>query len=296
MDIGHPDGPKGAGHRDRGGVPTEKQTLSREGANRGRDRRRRGGDCCRRGRRRRRCHDRRAGWVHEIARIPVSGPAWFTVADNALWVTNQMASGLTRIDPVTNTIVAHVGQVPPCAAPVIAFDSIWQAACDADVVLRIDPARNAIVDTIPAQGHSFLVLAANRLITVGPEGLATLDPATGMFSTIGSRAAVGVDDIASDGSTVWVKNGNGMARLDPTDGRSIAGFSHPEAQGIAFANGHGWLTVPVNMACRDTTTDRARSSGRHSLPSATSRHSGAPRPPGPSGSADRRRLGTRRPR
>src|SRR5438128_1627259 len=103
-----------------------------------------------------------------VARIPVPRAAWSAVADDARWVTSQTGTGLTRIDPATNTVVAHAGDVPPCSAPVVAFDSIWQAACDADVVLQIDPARNAIVKTIPAQGHVFLVLAANRLIPVGP--------------------------------------------------------------------------------------------------------------------------------
>jgi streptogramin lyase len=181
--------------------------------------------------------------MREIARIPGTGAGWFAVADGALWVTDQLGAGLTRIDPVTNTVVAHVGDVPPCGAPVVAIGSIWQAACDADVILRIDPATNAVVDTIPAQRHGFLVLAGNRLITVGPEGLASLDAAKRTFMTIGSRAAVGATFLASDGTTVWALNSAGIARIDPTDGRAIAGFSYPDAQAVSFAAGHGWLTV-----------------------------------------------------
>jgi hypothetical protein len=33
------------------------------------------------------------------------------------------------------------------------------------------------------------------------------------------------------------------ARIDPTDGRTIAAFSAPQAQAISFAGDHGWLTV-----------------------------------------------------
>jgi hypothetical protein len=181
--------------------------------------------------------------MREIARIPGTGAGSFAVADGALWVTDQLGTGLTRIDPVTNTVVAHVGDVPPCGAPVVAIGSIWQAACDADVILRIDPPTNAVVDTIPAQRHGFLVLAGNRLITVGPEGLASLDAAKRTFMTIGSRAAVGAAFLASDGTTVWALNSAGIARIDPTDGRAIAGFSYPDAQAVSFAAGHGWLTV-----------------------------------------------------
>jgi hypothetical protein len=181
--------------------------------------------------------------MREIARIPVPGAAWFAVADGALWVTNQLGTGLTRIDTATNTVAAHIGDVPPCGAPVVALDSIWQAACDADVVLRIDPATNAVVDTIPAQGHAFLVLAGTQLITTGPEGLASLDVAKRTFTTIGNRAAVGAALLEADGTTVWVLNSAGFARIDPADGRAIAGFSHPDAQAISFAGGHAWLTV-----------------------------------------------------
>jgi DNA-binding beta-propeller fold protein YncE len=197
--------------------------------------------------------------MRELARIPVPGAAWFVVADNALWVTSQTGTGVSRIDPATNTVVAHVGDVPPCGAPVVAFGSLWQAACDADVILKIDPTRNAVLESIPAQGHLFLVLAGGRLITVGQEGLASLDPTTGRFTTIGGKAAVGVEFMASDGATVWVKNSAGIARIDPTDGRTIAGISAPQAQAISFAAGHGWLTVTgqgvleVDLATNQTT-------------------------------------------
>jgi DNA-binding beta-propeller fold protein YncE len=181
--------------------------------------------------------------MRELARIPVPSAAWFAVADGALWVTSQTGTGLSRIDPQTNTVVAHVGDVPPCSAPVVVSGSMWQAACDAGVFLRIDPARSAVVETIPAQNHIFLVLAAGQLITFGSEGLARLDAATGKLTSIANPAAVGAEYVASDGTTIWVKNSAGIVRIDPADGRTIAGFSYSDAQGIAFAGGHGWLTV-----------------------------------------------------
>jgi streptogramin lyase len=180
----------------------------------------------------------------EVARISVPSAAWFAATDDALWVTSQNGVGINRIDPGTNSVVAHVGDVPPCGAPVVAFDSLWQAACDGNVILRIDPATNAVVDTIPLQGHRFLVLAANRLITVGPEGLAALDPATGEFTTIGGgRSASETEFLFSDGDTVWVNNTLGVTRLDPADGSAIAGFSEAAGQAVSFAGDHAWLTV-----------------------------------------------------
>jgi DNA-binding beta-propeller fold protein YncE len=180
----------------------------------------------------------------QLARIPVPGAAWFAQADNALWVTNQTGIGLSRIDPATNTVVAHVGDDPPCGAPVVAFGDLWQAACDGDVFLRIDPVRNAVLSTVPAHGHVFLVLAGDRLVTVGPEGLARLDPGTGAITAIGAReAAAGAEFATSDGTTVWLKNSAGIARLDPADGRALASFPYPDAKVVSFSGDHAWLTV-----------------------------------------------------
>ena len=180
----------------------------------------------------------------ELARIPVPSAAWFAVADGALWVTSQTDTGVSRIDPATNRVVAHVGDVAPCGAPVVAFGSLWQAACDAGVFLEIDPVTNAVVRTIPANGHIFLVLAGGQLITVASSGgLARLDPDTGSFTTIANRAATGVEFIASDGTTVWLKNTAGVVRIDPTDGRTLASLPSSQAAALAFAGDHAWLTT-----------------------------------------------------
>jgi DNA-binding beta-propeller fold protein YncE len=179
----------------------------------------------------------------EIARIGLGSASWFGVTDDGLWVTSQNGVGITRIDPATNTPREHLGDAPPCGAPVMALGVLWQAACDGDVFLRIDPATHKLVGTIPAKGHVFLVAAGGRLITVGPEGLARLDPASATITAIGGRAAQQPDFIASDGSTVWVKNASGVARLNPRDGSVIASFPYLGAMVITFAGDHAWITV-----------------------------------------------------
>jgi DNA-binding beta-propeller fold protein YncE len=59
----------------------------------------------------------------------------------------------------------------------------------------------------------------------------------------GGAAAAGAEFVASDGTTVWVKNTAGIARLDPADGRAIAGLPYPDAKVVSFAGDHAWLTV-----------------------------------------------------
>jgi streptogramin lyase len=181
--------------------------------------------------------------MRELARIAIPSAAWFAVADGALWVTSQTGTGLTRIDPATNTVVAHVGDVQPCSAPVVVDASIWQAACDSGVFIRIDPSRNAVVQTVPSGGHIFLVLAGEQLITTGSGGLARLDPDTGRINTIGNAAAAFPEFLASDGTTVWVKNAAGVARIDPNNGRTLGSIAESEAKVVSFAGDHAWVTV-----------------------------------------------------
>jgi DNA-binding beta-propeller fold protein YncE len=180
----------------------------------------------------------------EVARIPVDSAAWFAATDDALWVTSQTGAGVSRIDPATNTVVAHVGDVPPCAAPVVALDSVWQAACDGNAILRIDPRTNELLRSFPLNGRAFLVFAGGRLMTVGQEGLEAVNPETGAFTKVGGgRPPDQIGMIASDGETVWEVNIGGLVRLDPATGRTIASFPYPTAHGVSFSGDHAWVTV-----------------------------------------------------
>ena len=112
------------------------------------------------------------------------GPGWFAATDDAVWVSNQMGRGLTRIDEHTNTSGTSAGGWATCGRPIYALGSVWQPACDAHRIMRIDPGTYAAVD-IDAAGRFGITLANGRLIVGGPKGLARLDPTTGTFSEIG---------------------------------------------------------------------------------------------------------------
>jgi hypothetical protein len=194
----------------------------------------------------------------EQARIDVPSAAWFAVADGALWVTHQNGRALSRIDPASNTVVANVGDVPPCAAPVVAFDSLWQSACDARVILRIDPATNEVLDRIPSEGHLFLTFAGDRLIALGVDGAASLDPETGKFTPLPNPDAVGAEILASDGDTVWIPTPTSLLRVDPASGETIATLDYPGVRAIAFGNGSAWLTTAESVVEIDLATNEAR--------------------------------------
>ena len=190
----------------------------------------------------------------ELARIPAPSAAWFGVTDEAVWVTHQTDVGLSRIDPETNTVVADVGNVPPCAEPVIAFESLWQSACDAGVILRIDPSTNEIQDRIPSEGHLWLTFAGGRLLASGSAGLASLDPERGTFSPLPNEDVADAELLFSDGDTAWALTPTRLVRIDPATGQTLATLDYAGAHGISFANGNAWLTtadegvIEINLA------------------------------------------------
>lgn len=84
------------------------------------------------------------------------------------------------------------------------------------------------------------MLAGGNLISVGPAGLARLDPVTEGFTEIGGCCG---DLIGSDGQAVWLENDNVVTRVDPSDGVVVATFPFASVGGIAFGGGRAWLTV-----------------------------------------------------
>jgi DNA-binding beta-propeller fold protein YncE len=194
----------------------------------------------------------------ELARIPAPSAAWLAVTDGAIWVTHQTDVGLSRIDPATNTVVANVGDVPPCAEPILAFDSLWQSACDAGVILRIDPSTNEIQDRIPSAGHLWLTFTGDRILAIGSAGLAILDPETGTFSPLPNADVADAESLSFDGETVWARTPERLVRIDPANGQTISTLDYPGIRAVAFANGSAWLTSSEAVIEVDLETNEER--------------------------------------
>jgi hypothetical protein len=199
----------------------------------------------------------------ELARIPAPSAAWFGVTDDAVWVTHQTNVGLSRIDPKTNTVVADVGDVPPCAEPVIAFESLWQSACDAGVILRIDPSTNEVLDTIPSEGHLWLTLAGGRLLAIGSAGLATLDPETGAFTALPNDDVADAEFLTSDGETAWAQTPTRLVQIDPATGQTLQTLDYPGVRAIDFAGDSAFLTTAGEGVAE---LDRATNEVRRTIP------------------------------
>jgi YVTN family beta-propeller protein len=126
-----------------------------------------------------------------VARIPLGrgapaplGGGAFTVGEGAVWAMSNAESTLMRIDPARNAVVARINVSPPGGAAA-GDGAVWLSYPSSDSVSRIDPATNKVTASI----H------------VGPQP----------------------DGIAISPGAVWVANGGGpsVSRIDPATNRVV---------------------------------------------------------------------------
>jgi DNA-binding beta-propeller fold protein YncE len=161
------------------------------------------------------------------------------VTDDAVWITSQLGRGLSRIDPATNTADVRAGGWAPCWGPAIGADYLWQLACDAGVIMRIDLATNESTD-IYADDYLGVGFVGATLVAVAPDGLERLDPATAELEPLGDKPEglpVAFDDLA-----IWWASGDGIRRVSVADGAVLATVPVGGEVTVTFAGDRAWVT------------------------------------------------------
>ena len=151
--------------------------------------------------------------------MAVRGSDVWVAGDNPAWVTRWV----TPTNPMTR-------QTPTIALPAAATrlavteDAVWVLTPGDNRVLRIDPATNQIVATIPVErAPSGLAVGAGAIwVSRHSDGtVARIDPATNrVVATIPVGRAPGAVTVA--GGVVWVAlpDNRGLSRVDPASNRS----------------------------------------------------------------------------
>jgi YVTN family beta-propeller protein len=137
---------------------------------------------------------------------PNSGPSAVAIGRSTVWVTDNEANNVTRVDSTGLVSSIAVGHSPSGIA--VGEGGVWVADTFDDAVVRIDPSTSAVTTTIP----------------VG-------DAPTG---------------VTTGGGSVWVTNsGDGtVTRIDPATNRVIATITvGGSPQQITIADGRAWVTV-----------------------------------------------------
>src|SRR5262245_3113583 len=122
-----------------------------------------------------------------VARIDIPGfPDWVGIDEvhPAVWISNRDRNNVARIDPATNTVVAHasVGH-GPCSGLAIGHGSVWVPFCPDHEVVRVDPATNHVIArvTLPIASSEGGIAADDHAVWMPSNAgtkLAKIDPAT----------------------------------------------------------------------------------------------------------------------
>jgi YVTN family beta-propeller protein len=149
--------------------------------------------------------------------IPVGiAPYDATFAYGAAWTTANGSGELERIDPARNRVVKR-WKLPLATGVVGAFGSVWAAGQTG--VIRVDPITNALVATVPvAGGAGWTAASADAIWVTTAKGVARIDPRTNAVAAeiaVPGGAALGDPDVV-DG-LVWVPQirRSSIALIDP---------------------------------------------------------------------------------
>jgi streptogramin lyase len=157
---------------------------------------------------------------HVVARVETGGsPGGATAAFGAVWVANDGAGTIARIDPRTNRVTKRIRLSPGVFSLTHGFGALWVENYKRGTLVRIDP-RTGRSRSVRLGGTPFDVLAAygriwvtaweaGKLVEVDPHSLRILRRTNVGPRPTGLRVA---------GGGVWVgfgRSATAVARVDP---------------------------------------------------------------------------------
>jgi virginiamycin B lyase len=169
----------------------------------------------------------------------------------AVWAINR--SGLIRIDPTTNSVVARIaGPDAYSGAVIVADGSVWYSSYGKSVVVRVDPTTNKIVSTISVDPGAEGLAATPGAIWVASHYGWTVDRIDTATNTVVARIPVaphqnccGPQGIAATSNAVWtgIPAIGKVARIDPATNSVVALIPAGSACGDLAADASGvWVT------------------------------------------------------
>jgi DNA-binding beta-propeller fold protein YncE len=157
------------------------------------------------------------------ARIPTGlAPAGAVAAFGSVWVANDRAGTLARVDPRTNRVRKRIRLRPGAFSVAAGFGALWVVNYHRNAVSRIDPRSGRVrsvrvgavpFDVLPAFGHVWVTAwQAGMLVELAPRPL-----------RIVRRIAVGhrPTGLTLAGGALWVgfgRDATAIARVDPESG------------------------------------------------------------------------------
>jgi YVTN family beta-propeller protein len=180
--------------------------------------------------------------------IPIgNGVSGIAFDEHGVWVVNELADSLTRIDPATRTVTMSVKVAQQPVAVTTGQGSVWVAHAVGRSIWRLDPSTMSKIKEVAlsdpptaiALGFGYLWVAS-----AAGQSLAVIDTATNnLVETI--ALGQGARGVAAGPDAMWVAGDrDALLRIDPvsrTVSRSVA-LPGP-AWGVAVLGSNVWVTV-----------------------------------------------------
>jgi len=191
--------------------------------------------------------DLKTGAISKVIPVGIAdSEGGLTTSADSVWLLSDKKSVLTRIDPETNSIVAHVDLPEGCYNAAFGFDSVWITCTKQNTVVRVDGKTNAVLSTIP-------VGPAPRFLTVGEGAIWTLNQGDGSITRISpdgkveATIEVGIPgeggDISAGEGSVWATlMGVPLSRIDPRTNQVVQQFVGDGGDAIRAGHGIVWLS------------------------------------------------------
>ena len=161
-----------------------------------------------------------ASQPHVLARVETgAGPGGATAAFGAVWVANDRAGTIARIDPRTNRVTRQVRLRPGVFSLTHGFDVLWVVNYDRGTLTRIEP-RTGRKRSVRVGATPFDVLAAYGRVWVTAWEAGTVVEVEPHSLRVLRRTGVGPrpTGLRAAGGAVWVgfgRSATAVARIDP---------------------------------------------------------------------------------
>ena len=202
----------------------------------------------------------------------------------ALWVPNAGDGTVSRVDTTSGRVVASIKVGDPTAftrrdmctggvhsyhnesieiricdspsAVAVAGGAVWAAKNEDDAIVRIDPATNAVTQTVPIGGTPWSMLGTPDELWVSDfndDMLVRVDPATGSIVREVTGLEHGPTEMLLTADGLWVLNYrvNRVTRLDRASARAVAVIDTDiNPQALALVGDEVWVRTQHGMVDR----------------------------------------------
>jgi YVTN family beta-propeller protein len=179
---------------------------------------------------------------------PANSEGGLTATADSIWMLSDPRGVLSRIDPVTNRVVANIPVPAGSFVCVTGEDqAVWVVSTEQGLVARVDPKTNLVTDRVEVGPQP-------RFTTVGDGSIWTLNQGDGTVSrvdvktkkltaTIDIGAPGGGGEIAFGEKFVWVTIMEiPLTQIDPNTNKVIKQWMGAGGDAVRVGHGSVWLS------------------------------------------------------